>query len=406
MKVRWYSGYQTNGHPKDLTEQLSRYSKRKKLTEWLRTLCFEKSSGRGEFYFFIGMDTDEWGTMPEPLQDALEEFRYCSNPVNEPQTLEQIKTFVSGQLEVEHFGGKIGLHTLLEMGILEDPLDFSKLDEMPRDHVPDPAWNKMLYWLSSVGTGSWETFARACTVLGFSSAKSVLRQLKLLGHLESSHQTNRWMINPAHAVQISDREWVLCGQRSPQMLDTLEVTQSAQGRWSVTTLEGFEGQDAEWSLGRFLEILPNIDTWRRSLYSPKGIDSYKLKRYEQGDFRPYTKSLEQGFYQIFGKQETEPRYTLFWDREIGGWRQGDWYGLRFLSYEQPWIHYDPHSQKLAVLAEQRFPEIYERALVLASGYLPQWLEGYLVYSNISQENVCHLAKLLKLEIKENEANYV
>ncbi len=403
-KVRWYQGFRTVGHPKQVAEQLSSYILSCQLSHSIPCFRFERKIRPSEFYFFIGVESEVFGDMPEDVQNALEGFKHCRTPVPGTYTLEDIDSFVSGDLQVEHLGGRIGLHTLLEREVLEDPLDFALLEHLPEHPLPDPVWERLLYWLSSVGGGSWAAFSGACTALGYAQPGRVLRALKLLGHLEHSHASGRWRMYPAYAFQVAQAEWVLCGQRSPQMLETLGIQRGEHGRWTIQTLEGFEGTDAGLLTLGLLDGLPDLDTWRRGLFEPRGLNYDRLRRYEDGAFQPWNALPRRGFYQLWVGKDPAPRHTLYWDEEHAGWRQGDWYGLRFLNLERPRVRYEMCSRILAVPQGARFPEVYERAAVLASGSLPRPVEGYWLYASLEPEAVSRLCELLHLDLHNEDTD--
>ncbi|MBF2099431.1 MAG: hypothetical protein IGQ88_13805 [Gloeomargaritaceae cyanobacterium C42_A2020_066] len=98
------------------------------------------------------------------------------------------------------------------------------------------------------------------------------------------------------------------------------------------------------------------------------------------------------------------RKTLFYDTEAETWRQGDWYGLRFLALqEKRYANYAPQSEKLWIPQIQRWPQIYERALVLASGLLPERSQGGLVYSAVSGKLAQTLADKLSVTLERSHA---
>lgn len=59
------------------------------------------------------------------------------------------------------------------------------------------------------------------------------------------------------------------------------------------------------------------------------------------------------------------------------------------------------TERLAIPIYQRWPEIYERALVLASGQLPTYQGSWLLYDKVEREVVRQLTK--KLNVKWEEA---
>ena len=69
------------------------------------------------------------------------------------------------------------------------------------------------------------------------------------------------------------------------------------------------------------------------------------------------------------------------------WLSGDWYGLRYLSRvyveEKCQTFYDANTMCLAIPVNYRWPDFYERALVLASGKLPSLRKNWLYFEDIS-----------------------
>jgi hypothetical protein len=99
--------------------------------------------------------------------------------------------------------------------------------------------------------------------------------------------------------------------------------------------------------------------------------------------------------------------TVFYDQPNNWWLQGDWYGLRFLALYHNQdisciVHYKKTTEKLAILSDQRWPEIYERALVLASGQLPTYQRTeqswWLVYERISLKLATQLIDKLGVKL--------
>ena len=108
------------------------------------------------------------------------------------------------------------------------------------------------------------------------------------------------------------------------------------------------------------------------------------------------------------KTEGAPfQLSLFYDAEYEQWLQADWYDLRFLAFQtigntNSEVVYRPGSAELLVPLAERWPLLYERALVLASGLLPsistdrEWLK----YQGISRELCTLLADKLNLLVME------
>ncbi|WP_371123331.1 hypothetical protein [Microcoleus sp.] len=162
---------------------------------------------------------------------------------------------------------------------------------------------------------------------------------------------------------------------------------------------------------RLAEILPNLATWKQSLRSLQGIvpSLYEWKRFDSNDFVNCISPSKTGMYQVWIRQESDrPHYTLFYDQESDRWRQGDWYGLRFLALQHSGFEcvarYDRASWRLAIPISQRWPEIYERALVLASGQLPTYQNPWLLYENVAMEVISLLTDKLNVKCLEMPAS--
>jgi hypothetical protein len=101
-------------------------------------------------------------------------------------------------------------------------------------------------------------------------------------------------------------------------------------------------------------------------------------------------------------EQPYPDYSYFYEADTQTWRKGDWYGLRFLDLYHSKVlqdcHYRADQKQLQVCYHQRWPQLYERALVLASGYLPQVSSDrlWLRYHNITPELTSCLTQKLSL----------
>lgn len=105
------------------------------------------------------------------------------------------------------------------------------------------------------------------------------------------------------------------------------------------------------------------------------------------------------------KTALRPEYTLYYDEDTQRWLRADWYGLRFLArYEAGQscpVQYGSTTSQFAVPLEWRWPELYERALVLASGRLPRRQSGWLIYDGVGRELVDALRGKLRLDVEES-----
>ncbi len=111
-----------------------------------------------------------------------------------------------------------------------------------------------------------------------------------------------------------------------------------------------------------------------------------------------------GFYEV--RTPSQRTIHLLLDSD-GKWRSGDWYSLRFfhmyLSGLLTPLEYDAGSWKLAVMADQRPPAVYERVLVLASGLMPTVRNDWEVYENINPDLAQEISMKLCMRLSEGGA---
>lgn len=323
-----------------------------------------------------------------------------------------------------------------------------KLSPDERETRSQP-YQHLLYWLSALGRGTWQSFKKACQTLELEEAKRILRRFKLLGHLESSPDGKRWSIAPTALVQVDSLWWepefFLCGQQNEALLEELQnystinsihqprgdappclrvrlansmvverVIEQIKSRLGITIYR------ADRPAGQLAELLPELEKWRLGLRPLPGVvpsfcDWRRFDGNNGNNFVECDAPNQSGMYEMLRREEGRSTggrtlFTLFYDAETETWRQGDWYGLRFLALQQsdrPCLaRYDAVSNCLAIPYSQRWPELYERALVLASGRLPTYKKNrlsWLVYENIERELGQRLAKKLHVAWEEGDS---
>jgi hypothetical protein len=158
---------------------------------------------------------------------------------------------------------------------------------------------------------------------------------------------------------------------------------------------------------RLARVLPVIQDWIGMLECVPGVtpQMYELRRYSDGQFIDAQFQGQTGFYQLWQTNtscnNSGPRLELFFDAQSARWLRGDWYGVRFaaqqLSSEPCVIKYYSAFQRLAVNATQRWPELYERSLVLASGRLPVRNGPWLVYEGIHEALLMEISRKINIE---------
>ena len=107
-----------------------------------------------------------------------------------------------------------------------------------------------------------------------------------------------------------------------------------------------------------------------------------------------------------GESANAYQQVLYLDQPNQRWLKGDWYGLRFLAHDSAnvdfEVKYDSGTRQLLMPADERWPLLYERALVLATGILPCRAENpkWLKYSGVSDELARLLTDKLNVSIRE------
>jgi len=366
-----------------------------------------------------------------------QDLRYYDQLLN---FLEEKRRYSARDLDIHNFGITIPYKPVVPT---DDPDPFNLEGEISTaiaDSLPPENYDLLLYWISSLGSGSWEAFKLACNMLQISEPKRVLRRLKLLGHIETSADGSRWSGTPIALVSIkasqpNSQEFILCGQRSSNFLDILgeltfiEYIEQPKGD-APLCIRVQLGADPEaidqllevlrdrniaiQNVGnaslKFAEALPNWQEWMQTL--PRisapilGYDyayyDIQQERFVECNFPNLT-----GMYQLKHQKLLQlPPHVCFFDETSDRWFQGDWYGLRFLALQYSdqtlMAKYDRETNNLYIPWSQRWSEIYERALVLSSGCLPSEVKTNLFGRTLQYQNVqVEVAELLASKLNIN-----
>jgi hypothetical protein len=428
-----------------------------KLGNTVPVLRIEKLAGKRtryqKFWLFLAIESLNVGEIPEKVQSTLFHIPALSWPEKEPFTYEQIRTMVGPEQEVHNYARSIPyLFHGPQILVHEDPFDQSDMMLVQNDQEENmleriKRYDQLMLWLSAIGSGSWHMFRSACQALdldhdGFQPGR-ILRNLRLLGHIESSRSGTSWIVAPPvlvlqnSAADEEEREYFFCGARDNMLLQALHSIAKVQtlphrdggnapaalhvwARESIEVISYLTGIPSTLQLSitnnashEFARLLPPIADWMHSLEVLDGVMPYMfdVKKFSGNAFIDDTFQGKSGFYQLWLPEQPttlkKPQYTLFYNAESHQWLRGDWYGLRFLSRQLDNIpcpvRYEAESRSLAVPKEWRWPELYERALVLASGMLPSQRGSWLVYDNIGPEVVHELSVKLNLEEETSHA---
>ncbi|MEB3151753.1 MAG: hypothetical protein VKL60_22395 [Sphaerospermopsis sp.] len=423
---RWYRGFTYRGNPQDMIKQISEQVQRHNLSKSIPLLRVEKNpKPRKEFYFFLAIDSYQLGEIPPEVETNLLQLPLSlfKRPVPGKNifSYEQIKSMVGVAHDVYNYSTNIPYKPKVKV----TPNNLFELT--PSQSINHTDWvqpseqsHRLLYWLSTLGSGTWEGFRKSCNTLQLEEPNRILRRLRLLGHLETSTNGYKWSTAPTTIVKIESEkpEFVLCGQRNLKLINqlqssgiVLDITYQPRGEAPPCIRLVVDNPDvitnklpiinAGEASRKLADVLPDVTIWQQNLTRLEIVPSMQQwKKFQANSFEVCGTPHATGMYQMCD-ENLNPRYTLFYNQETQTWHQGDWYGLRFLALQSQGVscqaYCDIESKKLAILINQRWPEIYERALVLASGKLPTYHQCWLIYENINWD----IADLLSQKLNVN-----
>jgi hypothetical protein len=442
---RWYKGFQCGGtKPQILVDQLAKQVQRYDLGHLIPVVRVEKRAGRGGYYLFLAIESPVIGQVPEVVQSSLIQFRLLGHALDQPFTFDEIRQMVGAEHSVHDYVRLIP-YVRSSTAPTSDPFEEIGVEELEKAVASDEIvartqrYDRLLGWLSATGQGSWQVFQNTWQILeGKDNPQHVLRRLRLLGHIETSADRKHWAMAPSTIFPITSGaragQWALCGQRDTKLLQSfrqhvgVEIIPQEQGdgpatvylqarnlEQLATTLETisrpvYQVEQAGMNLAR---VLPPLDEWKRSLETLQGIrpHAYTMKCFNGNGFAEVNFSGKSGLYELWplegsstGRMAIRPEYVLYYDAVGDRWRRADWYGLRFLArYDAGQscpVQFRTTLHQLAVPIDWRWPEIYERAMVLASGRLPGCRKGWLIYDNVGIELFEELRHKLRLSEEE------
>lgn len=441
MIERRYVGVQTAGRTAQVLERIRQVVRSCNQTHAIPIIKVEKKA-RGQFYIFLALEGVEGGRLPDSIANVLK-LAGLTGKHYWPLSLAEIKYMVSSA-EVETYGFSALPYKPLWERDLGDPYDLS-FETPSVTEVEDPQlgekYDRLLYWLSATAEGTWEVFVRTCAALGLTSetrlARRIFRRLILLGHIECSTDGSAWTICPPALVLSPTRSEVgfLCGQRTPKLLKILErigalakyqqpgcqgpsrieVTCEYPAAGVIELADGISLHVAGTASTRLAGLLPDLEGWKETLTPVEKLNTTNCS-VERWDGRQY--ALCHDFYQrgdeYFGarglyrltREANSYQMVLYFDCDSQKWLKGDWYGLRYLVCKDAGQDCEvirrAESNELMIPAEERWPLLYERALVLAAGSLPHPADNrkWLGYKGVSGEVAQLLTSRLAVTMKE------
>ena len=433
MVEKWYKGYKSKDKPSELAKQISKKVQEHSLSNYIPLLRIEKGAKANKwYYFFLAIVSEKKGEIPEAIIKSklleLPSFKIKADRSDPPFTTEQIKDMSNKGYDIEDFIELIPYETTNSKKF-DDPFNLLSSNGNTGVEEDPQKYQYLLYWLSNVGKGTWESFKKTCQVLELYEPKRVLRRLKILGHLEIYGGGQKWAIIPTTLVEIAHNKYILCGQRNEKLVNILQklvnvqsIEQTLNSAAACIAIEIADlmviksiqdDLDIKINFGqnlsqRLAETLPNIDEFNLSLGHLQGIvpSIYQWQKFNNNYVVDCPIPQETGLYQM--SNTIGFIRTVFYDSITNTYYQGDWYGLRFLDlfyrHDKLIASYDNDKLRLAIPAQQRWPEIYEKSLVLASGLLPIYTNSWLIYENISYHLAQQMTTKLQIDMQEIKTN--
>ena len=441
---RWYAVFQHHGRPAETLESIAGCIRRDRLGHAVPRIAVEKRAHRnGEFYFALGIESESQG-QPPPSLDQLLGISLLQRPIRtaegvgyEPFKREQLASMMGSEQSVEDIARVLRYSLSGELSPddpFATPVHVEASDDEDTLLERSQQYDYLMTWLSAMGSGSLTQLRSATVALGLSAPEDgtsrILRRLRLLGHIETSRDGKRWSVTPTALVTSGEDPecFYLAGARDQTLVTMLRnsghVEQTPMPGGGAPSHVSFRPGDPRMveylaslrkiAVGRAGErlaaILPDIGDWVGTLQRLTSIhpEMYDLRHHDGQQVRSVAIPKESGLYE-FHKQrgmnnlpDGDPEFSLYFDTTRKEWYRGDWYGLRYLAEIQRQgtvsACYDAAAQRMAVFRDQRWPELYERAAVLASGQLPQVDGPWLIYDGVSPKLMDLLAERLHLDV--------
>ena len=436
---RRYVGVQAIGKPIDIFDRIRLIIQGQGMTRTIPAVKFEKKPDK-LFFVFLAVEGTEKLQLPDNVRTVLQ-YAGFKQPYFFPLEPAEIKS-MTGSAELETYSLKTIPYVSSWSNDVSDPFDLSDVLPNPENRgeaALGERYDQLLHWLSANGEGTWRTFAKVCEVLELAidvrAVKSVFRRLSLLGYIESSENGQKWSICPTALVQCAADPNVcfLTGQQTPKLITELgeqysvkNLPQSGyQGPSCVKvhsrlsgelSINGFQVTCTGPAAVQLAQLLPDLEGWKNVLPAIKiALFRYNIEMWNGTQFMQCNTFRESGgryvgksgMYRLTRKEETNPyQLVLYFDEPNQRWLRGDWYGLRFLAdnadRQDFEIGYDTGTNAILIGNGERWPLLYERAIVLASGMLPARSEDreWIIYSGVSGKLVQFLTEKLNVSIRE------
>lgn len=441
---RQYVAVNAAGNPMEIFERIRKIIQLQKQTQMIPVVKFERKlqrRSRGQFYVLLAVENKEGMTLPDEVATVLKYAGLRGQPLW-PIDPASVKPMTGGA-ELETHSLNALKYKPLWPNDMGDPFDLSDApfhEEDVDDSSLGERYNRLLNWLSANAEGTWQTFARVCDILqladNIKGTRSIFRRLILLGHIESSSDGQKWSICSTTFVQCATEPDIcfLAGQQTPNLIKQLSAhweienipQPSYQGPSCIKIhnnlstdllVDELQIESVGVASLQLTRLLPDLEGWKTILTTIDRINTtnYNIEIWNGNRFSSCDTFYERdgryfgesGMYRLTrGEDRNTYQIVLYFDQPNQRWLRADWYGLRYLAYNSIGrdfeVVYNSGVNDLLIPMDERWPLLYERALVLASGSLPDRTDNprWLKYSGVSSELVQLLTGKLNVSIRE------
>lgn len=421
------------GKRRDHIEKIKSCVKNMSLGMRIPMVKFEPGDGK-QFYLGLAVYLEDPSvTRPTPELERLFSCAGLKRPIEHPPNRniffhpnEISKGFLSGNVQWESFNESITFESLQEdlAGVEPQPNPLGETQGIGAD-----AMNKLLWWGSAMGRGSYNLFRQACARINGNSdtpAWHLMRRLNLLGHLEFDNEDGppHWGIVGTAFILSKAGDAFLIGRRTPGLINSLQqrIDLSTKPMNQSPDRIGARIADLHENMGfladmgvalledtvqDWLDLLPEQAAFFSHFASDPDIQqhNYTFARWTNSGFiQESFDGRTRGLYEITSIGRGGPSRHVCFDGQR--WVKGGFYDLKWLSRkvtvaEMQALHYP--DGRLVVPMEERWPLLYERALVLCSGSPPSKLKSrdgeFLSYQAIPLKVASSLCEKLELQLK-------
>ncbi len=292
--------------------------------------------------------------------------------------------------------------------------------------VIDTGYDLLLTYLTAHGVGSWQRYKTAVLSAALQHyapgpvpswlPSVVAENFAVLGHVEFAFGTNLdWSVAAPALAGLPARGAVLCGRRTPDLLEMLEGKSSQVGLSMRTspqelapaavvltgTPAALEEVAADLGLAylpdaarRLLGCLPTLASLHaagRVASPPIGYD-IAFFRTDTLQWQPVEQMAAEGAYRV---ATYRPEYRTYFGGVSRKTDRNTAVHTAIAGAGRSIAHYDVARFTLTLPAITRLPSLYARVLVLCSGGLPSYRQQTLHYTQIPPEIAQTILRLLQ-----------